>query len=148
MREKLFIGFVLGAVVVAFVWYFIPREKAGQSFGSVASSISIGAATSTNTSSFWVTSSKRIMATSSLPTDPGNQYTRIYATICNPSATVVHINLGADAPATFSTSTAVIAAAAGYDACYEITEKNLYQGSVTASSTGVQTRVIVSEFVQ
>lgn len=81
--------------------------------------------------------STRVLATSTNPIDPANSYTRVWATFCNPSATLVSLNLNADKPVTASSTTVVIGAAAGYNACFEITDRNLYQGSVQASSTAI-----------
>lgn len=78
-----------------------------------------------------VTTSTRVLATTTNPL--GNGFTRSYATICNTSATKpVVISLNGDKPANASVS-------GGYwlnaNACYEIADKMLYQGSVTASSS-------------
>lgn len=82
----------------------------------------------TTTASVTASTSVRVLATST-------PYRRTYATICNASSTPVYLLMNAGAPASLSAYTAVIAAAAGYNACYEIDSDNLYQGSVTASST-------------
>ena len=96
----------------------------------------------TTSASVSVTTSTRLMASTSNPLDPANQWTRIYSTICNPNANPVYIALDADQPATLGNSTYVIAAAAGYNACYEINDQNPYNGSVTASSTNQTATVI------
>ena len=42
-----------------------------------------------------------------------------------------------------------IAAAAGYNACYEVTDRNQYSGSITASSTNqTATAITVKDYVQ
>lgn len=110
-----------------------------------ASTITMGPnlqkATSTATSA--ITTSTRLLATT---TGEGG-YTRIFASICNPNATPVAISLNADAPATYANATVFIAAAAGYDACYEINDRNPYNGSVTASSTVGAVNLTYQQFV-
>lgn len=96
----------------------------------------------TTTTSVALTSSQRILASSTSP------YTRVYATICNPNATLVYVRLGNDRPATSASSTVVIAAAAGYSSCYEITDRNSYQGSITASSSAGSVTIFASDFWQ
>lgn len=106
------------------------------------------ATTSSRTS---VTTSARILSTTTNATDPSNSYVRVYASICNPNANPVFLNLDGDKVTNSSTGgfTTVIAAAAGYSACYEITDRNQYLGSITASSTN-QTATVISakEYVQ
>jgi hypothetical protein len=103
----------------------------------------------TTTGSFAVTSSTRILATTTNARGDGTSYTRVYATICNPNANPVYLALDGDQPASVANATYVIAAAAGYSACYEITDRNLYMGSVQASSTGqTSTTIFVSDYVQ
>jgi hypothetical protein len=98
----------------------------------------------TTTGSVAVTSSTRVMATT---TSPNGHYQRVYATICNPNANPVYLALDADQAASLTNSTYVIAAAAGYNACYEITDVNGYNGSVTASSTNqTSTTILWSEY--
>lgn len=106
----------------------------------------IGAASTT--AAFSVTTSARILATSTANTQ-GGRYTRVYATICNPNVNPVYIALNNDKAATLTDTTAVIAAAAGYEVCYEITDRNGYQGSITASSTNqTATSITVSDYFQ
>lgn len=101
----------------------------------------------TTTSSVSVTSSVRVMATSTYVGTTNT--TRVYATFCNPNANPVYLFLGNDAAASNASSTYVIAAGAGYQACYEITDRNLYQGSVTASSTNqTATTIFTSQYTQ
>lgn len=101
----------------------------------------------TTTASFAVTSSTRVLATSTVP-GGGASYSRIYATICNPNANPVYIALNGDKPASSTSATTVIAAAAGYNVCYVINDSNPYNGSVTASSTGqTSTTIFVSDYV-
>lgn len=108
---------------------------------------SIGAATTSTSVS--VTSSTRLLATTTNIESDGNSRIRVYATICNPNANPVYVNLDHDKPASLSKATVVIAAAAGYNVCYEITDRNQYSGSITASSTAqTATSVIVKEYTQ
>ena len=102
--------------------------------GAAFQATNITAATTTNAFSF--TTSTRVLATSTKDTY-GNitGYTRVYATICTRSATPIALAFANDANVSSTNSVAFIAAAAGYNNCYEITDKNAYQGSVTASST-------------
>ena len=107
---------------------------------------SIGLSNATTSTSFLVTTSSRLLATTT--STIGTSYTRVYATICNANANPVFLNLNADKNASSLNATAVVAAAAGYQACYEVTDRNLYQGSITASSTNeTSTRVLVTDYV-
>lgn len=108
---------------------------------------SIGNATTSTTVS--VTTSQRLLATTTNTVGDGNSRTRVYATICNPNANPVYLYLGHDEPASLTNATYVLAAAAGYNVCYEITDRNQYSGSITASSTNqTATVVTVSEYTQ
>lgn len=103
----------------------------------------------TTSAAFSVTSSTRVLATTTNAIGNGTSFTRIYATICNPSSNPVYLNLNVDNPATTNHATAVIAAAAGFNACFEITDRNQYSGSIQASSTNqTATSVLVTEYVQ
>lgn len=107
---------------------------------------SIGAATTST--AVTVTSSTRVLATTTNALGDGSSYTRVFASICNPSATVVYLNMNHDKLASVSASQAQIAAAAGYNSCYYITDTALYQGSVQASSTNqTSTSIIVTDYV-
>lgn len=104
-------------------------------------------AAATTTVSLSITNSARILATTTELGIAGT--TRVYATICNPNANPVYLLLNNDAPAQSGAYTMVIAAAAGYTACYEITDRNMYQGSITASSTNqTATTIFASQYVQ
>lgn len=143
------IAIVLAAVAIfitAFVLMnFAPDAPTASATGPFYTNIGY---TATSTTLISVTSSTRIAATSSGPTAP--TFTRMYASICNASANPVFLNLNGDAPASISGGyTTVIAAAAGYSACYEITDRNTYNGSIQASSTNqTATAVSVQQFVQ
>lgn len=118
---------------------------------SPAAATTIG--TATTSAAIAVTSSTRILATTTNPlAAPGvGSFSRVYATICNPSSTLVYVNLNGDKPAVLASGaySAVIAAAAGYNACFEITDRNLTQGSITASSTNqTSVNVTVQDYVQ
>lgn len=106
--------------------------------------------TATTSTSYSVVASTRVLATTTNALGAGTSYTRVWATICNPSASVVFLNMNADAPAKAPSSTvAQIAAAAGYNSCFEITDRNQYLGSVQASSTVTgPTTIYVTEYVQ
>lgn len=114
---------------------------------SIVGSTPIG--TATTSAAFSVTTSARVLATTTSTVAPS--YTRIYATICNPNTNPVALNLDGDKAASgpLGNVTAYIAAAAGYQACYEITDRNQYSGSVTASSTNqTATAITVKDYVQ
>lgn len=91
------------------------------------------------------------MATTTNPLGiPGTtSFKRAYAVVCNPNANPVYLNLDSDKPASVTQTTAVIAAAAGYSACFELTDTKMqYFGSITASSTNETATVIsVKEYV-
>lgn len=139
---------VMGIALIFAVGHRDEAHEASQpAFGSVADATAINAATTS--AAIAVTSSTRVLASSSQPT--GLSFTRVYATICNPSTNLVYLNLNFDRAASLpgGTYTAVIGAAAGYNACFEVTGRNLYQGAITASSTNqTSTSVQVSDYVQ
>lgn len=145
-REFTVIAIVAIAVAVGFVHFWPQEHKVG-----TVPTISTAINNATTSSAITVTSSTRVLSTTTSPTDPTNSFTRVYASICNPSATLVYLNVNRDQPASVPAGhvTAVIAAAAGYNACFEITDRNLYQGSVQASSTNqTSATVYVSDYVQ
>lgn len=105
--------------------------------------------TATTSALFSVTTSARILATTT--NTVGTGYTRVYASICTTATNPVAINLDGDKAANSTTGqvTAYIAAAAGYQSCYFITDINEYSGSITASSTNqTATVVTVKDYVQ
>lgn len=109
--------------------------------------------TATTSTSFSVTTSTRILSTTTNPLGtPGvTSNVRVFASICTNSSNPVALNFDQDKAANIVAGrvTVLIAAAAGYSSCYEITDRNLYQGSVQASSTNqTTTPVFVSEYVQ
>lgn len=138
---SILVGLLLSLVAVVF---FVPPQGVRASYfqGTILS-------TATTSTAVAVTSSTRILATTTNALGNGSSYTRTYAVICTPSTNQVYLNLNGDKAAASTTSTYVISAAAGYSACYEITERNMYQGSITASSTGnTSATVTVSDYVQ
>lgn len=139
----LFLGAFIACVLLAvFVAASSPRAE--------GSTINLGPflQTATTTGSVAVTSSVRLLATTTNPLNPSASYTRIYATICNANSNPVYISLNGDKGASLTNATAVIAAAAGYDACFEVTDRNPYTGSITASSTNqTSTTVTYSDYV-
>lgn len=134
----------LTIVLVLGIGAIVMRQPAVAS-ASVYNATNIQVATTTGRVA--VTTSTRLLATTTSVLGPS--YTRVYATICNANANPVYLALDADQPASLANSTYVIAAAAGYSACYEITDRNQYQGSITASSTNeTSTAVTFSDYVQ
>lgn len=137
---------VLAATALIYLSFGIPAKSVQ---GAVADATNIGVATTS--APVTVTTSTRLLATTTNALGNGTSYTRVYATICNPSATLVYVNLNADRPASgpLGRYSNVIGAAAGYSACMEITDRNLTQGSIQASSTNETSTVItVQEYVQ
>lgn len=118
---------------------------------NVATATNIGF-TATTSAATSVTASTRVLATTSNPLGvPGTtSFNRAYASICVNSATPVALNLDSDKPASTASGqvTTFIASAAGYNSCYEITDRNLYNGSITASSTAGAVTVYVKDYVQ
>lgn len=96
-----------------------------------------------------ITTSARILASTTSLT--GTSYTRSYAVICNPTSNPVFLNLDGDKATNANTGkySHIIAAAAGYEACFDLTgAKMKYSGSITASSTNeTATSISVTEYV-
>jgi hypothetical protein len=135
------IALVALTALVIFAVYLLNRTpQMVQGAGFQTTNIGFVASSSAVTA---VTSSTRILATTTSVTDSSNSYVRVYAEICNPSSTLVYLRFDGDKPASVTGYTTVIAAAAGYSACYQIRDYNQYLGSVQASSTN-QTSVNVS----
>lgn len=141
MKNTLTVSAVI--IALAVVAMLVQRPNVTVS-GNPATTPALG--TATTTAAISVTSSTRILATTS---DATGGYSRSYATVCNPNANPVYIRLGQDKPASATAATFVIAAAAGYQTCFEITPDRLvYNGSITASSTNqTATTVFVSDYV-
>lgn len=130
---------VMGFIVVTSILVSLPKVSFA---GSPPVSPAFGQATTTTTIS--VTTSTRILATTT--NTIGTGYTRSYANICNTSATkAIVILMNADKPANATTNGGVWINA---NTCYEITDKMLYQGSVTASSSDQSAvSVLVNDYV-
>jgi len=141
------LGLIAGvAFIVAIALTFLMGVPA---HANVASQTALS--TATTSAAFSVTTSARILATTTNALGNGTSYTRIFASICTTSSNPVALNLDIDKPANgpAGSVTAYIAAAAGYQACYEITDRNAYSGAVTASSTNqTATLVTVKDYVQ
>lgn len=138
---------VLGIAVGAALFFAFSFYSAKNTEAAVYNATVIQVATTTARTA--ITTSARIMATTT--NTVGTGYTRVYAVICNPNANPVYLNLDGDKVADLpgGAVTTVIAAAAGYNACYEITDRNQYSGSVTASSTAeTSTAITVKQYVQ
>lgn len=143
---------LVGGTIVAFVFLalvsaaFLIHQPAKASPSWLSNILTVA----TSSTAVSVTASTRVLATTTINGTPGvgQVYTRVYATICNPSSTVVFLNMNRDIPADVTHSVYQIAGAAGYQSCYEITDRNLYQGSIQASSTVGATSVYVTEYVQ
>lgn len=136
---------VLG-VVALIVGTFILFSPPAQANLATATNIGSVATTSAATS---ITTSARIMATTT--NTVGTGYNRVYAVVCNPNANPVWLNLDGDKASNLpgGAVTTVIAAAAGYSTCFEITDRNSYNDSVTASSTNqTATTITVKQYVQ
>jgi hypothetical protein len=138
------LGFIAlaGAVIfLAMQIAVVPNNAEGQFFAVP----SIGVATTSTAIS--VTTSARVLATTTSIIAPS--YTRVYATVCNPSSNPVAISINGDRAVTNTSKTFWIGAAAGYEVCYEIVyNKNPYMGSITASSTNeTATLVYVTDYV-
>jgi hypothetical protein len=136
---------LLATIAIIAALFLMPRAEQADG-ASITQFLNLSAPTTT--AAFAVTTSARILATTTSVT--GTSYQRVYATICNPNANPVALYLGQDvtANATAGRTTTWIAAAAGYNACFEITDRNGYNGSVTASSTGqTSTTITVTDYV-
>lgn len=138
---------LIGTVILVIMAYSLIAYKTTEKVSAVGPFATNLGYTATTTANIGVAGSTRILATSTNPSDPTNSYNRVYASICNPSANLVYLRLDGDKRAASTTATTIIGAAAGYNVCYEITDKNMYNGSVQASST-VSSLVNVSEYVQ
>lgn len=137
---KFVIGVAVSLMLIAIGTLLLLTPK--QTFaGSPAVSPAFSVATTSTTIS--ITTSTRILATTTSVIAPS--YTRAYANICNTSASkAIVISMNGDKPANASTSGGVWINA---NSCYEITDKMLYQGSVTASSSDQSSvQVLVNDY--
>lgn len=134
---------VLG--IVFSLYAMLQTAPQARAVGPMATVIS----NATTSTAVTVTSSTRVLATTTNALGNGTSYTRKFATICNPSSTLVYLLFDADKPASLTNANTVIAAAAGYNACYQITDVNQYSGSIQASSTNqTSTSVLVTDYVE
>lgn len=148
MKLKLSLSsFVLLALATVSVFaFFLLEGRAPKTQASVYNATAISVATTST--SVAVTGSGSVQVLASTTSLTGTSYTRVYATLCNATANPVYISLNGDKPTATGVGTAVIAAAAGYNACYEITDRNQYSGSIRASSTVASTNISAVEYVQ
>lgn len=136
------------ALIALAAFVFSANTPKADATGYLVTNIGSVATTSAMTA---VTSSTRLVATTSSPTDPNASFIRVYTTICNANANPVYLRLDGDKATNINSAgyTTVIAAAAGYSVCYEIDDRNQYNGSITASSTNqTSTSVSVTQYVQ
>jgi len=144
---------IVGTAIVTVAIFLMGQgtalQESAQNLGGYRDATPISVATTS--AAVAVTTSTRILATTTINVaDSANIYSRKFATICNPSATLVYVNLDSDKPAWLANGrfTDVIGAAEGYEACMQIHDPS-YQGSVTASSTNqTSVTVYVKEYVQ
>jgi hypothetical protein len=131
---------IAGAIaLLAIVLLTRPAPVVGGSF-PLAPAFQV-ATTSTAVS---VTASTRILATTTNLVGTG--FTRAYAVICNPSATIVQLRLDGDKPV--NNNGISIGAAAGHRVCYELTDDRMvYVGSIQASSTAGAVTLQVNQYV-
>lgn len=127
-ERKIFIGIIALILIVGYVLLGNPLLR-----GSSERNVTY---TETSTSGLMaVTASAQILATS----------TRAGGSICNPSSTLVYLNMNKDITATALTETTVIiGAATGYKACYELGDS--YDGAIQASSTAASVNLFISEY--
>lgn len=142
LKHTLLISLLAILIASTLLWLTQPHEAKANVFTANVLSVA------TTSAAFSITTSARILSTTTNALGTGTSYTRMYAAICTPSTVPVAINLDADKAANGSTGqvTAWIAAAAGYQNCYYISDINQYSGSVTASSTGAAAQVTVKEY--
>lgn len=137
------IAAILVAAAILILASILLLKPTGNAFaGSPAVSPAFGFATTTAT--ITVTTSTRILATST--NTLGNGYTRAYASICNTSASKpIVILMNQDKPANASINGGVWINA---NSCYEVTDKMLYQGSITASTSDQSAvQILVNDYV-
>lgn len=140
------VGFIVAVLFILSVVVLISGQEPVHANPFTATRI--GAATTSATVQLTAATSARVLATTTGVDSSGVSYTRVYATICNQSATPVELLMNNDKAVSISSgATAIIGLAAGLLPCYEITDRNMYTGSVTASSSG-SVSVYVSDYVQ
>lgn len=62
-------------------------------------------------------------------------FKRIYARICNDSSSKIYITMNLDKPVTVAGGVITSGLPIAANSCFDITDQNLYQGAVQASST-------------
>ena len=147
LQNKFLLALIsLVVAIIVYVVFFSSQSSSTIIGGTAYESPYIN--TATTTSSVAVTSSTRVLATTTNSLGDGTSYTRLFASICNPNANVVYIRMDGDKAAS-NTSGIPIAASAGYDVCYYIGGQNPgYNGSVTASSTDeTSVNILVTDYV-
>ena len=130
-------------LALAILVFALLRGPAMTSYGASLGLDTLGVATTST--AVIVTTSTRILATTTSPTDPTNNYQRLWASICNYTNTPVYLRLDNDKPVTGTTTALVVIQATTTEAvssCFTIGDKFIYHGSVQASSTN-QTGVSV-----
>lgn len=142
--EHALIGILAALAVGFFAATLITQPNDSKLGGGDVNFGSLEAATTS--SAVAVTTSTRILATTTNALGNGTSYTRVYAQICNPSAVKVLISMNKDVAADGRTL-------GGYwldaNSCFEITERNQYNGSVTASTSDQSSvKVLVTDYVQ
>lgn len=141
MNNSITIPALLTAILMFGVMLFLSANQRPTEAASVTQFLNLGVATTSVTNT--VTVSERILATTTSVT--GTSYMRVYASICNVGPSIAYIRMDSDKPTNILTAGATSIAVG---ACYEITDRNGYSGSVTASSTGeVATTLLVTEYV-
>lgn len=139
------LGVVAGLALLIALYAIFQATPHVEAVGGQATYIGVA----TTSTAVAVTSSTRVLATTTNALGNGTSYTRMYATVCNTSSNPVYLRLDGDKRASSASATAVIAAAAGYDVCYQIRDYNQYSGSIQASSTNeTSTSVLVTDYVQ
>lgn len=139
---------ILPVIIVGIILLLIlfKNDEKTLPMATVGGSNAFALSNATTSTAVAVTSSTRVLATTTSTT--GTSYTRVYSTICNPSSTIVYLRMDSDKAASV-TSGIPIGAAAGYNACYEITDRNMYQGSIQASSTNqTSVSILVNDYVK
>lgn len=136
----------IGILALAAILYAVNRPFVAEG-SSYPTSPALLVATTTKSQA--ITVSAQVLATTTNALDPTGSYQRAYTVICNPNTNPVYLNLDSDKPASLGGTTYIIAAAAGYNTCFELTaDRMIYHGSITASSTNqTSTTITVKDYV-
>lgn len=135
------VGFAAVLAMLA-ILYGAAALKGAQTASAAGFQMTVIGSTATSSTVTSVTSSARVMATS---TDGQSGYTRVYAALCNVGAVSAYIRLDGDKAVNINTAGAIPLAVG---ACYYLNDQNMYQGSITASSTGAATTISAIQYVQ